>query len=131
MADERAVPFRVGVDLVDAHALEARFAGREDALGEVLSDAELTYCRRQRRPWAHAAARLAAKEALLKALATGLSGSMRWRDVEVVRDPAGAPDLHVTGAVADALTRRQLRVASVSLSHTASHAIAVVLLAPA
>ena len=123
-------PFRIGVDLVDAQALEARFAGREEALGDVFSDAELTYCRRQRRPWAHVAARLAAKEALLKALETGLSGSMRWHDVEVVRDPAGVPGLRITGAVAETLQTQRLHVASVSLSHTASHAIAVVLLAP-
>ena len=132
MGHEAADPaLRIGVDLVDAQALEARFAGREEALGDVFSDAELTYCRRQRRPWAHAAARLAAKEALLKALATGLSGAMQWRDVEVVRDPAGAPGLRISGGIADALEARRLRVASVSLSHTASHAVAVVLLAPA
>lgn len=119
---------RIGVDLVDAQAFEARFAGREDALLEVFTDAELTYCRTQRRPWAHLAARLAAKEALLKALQTGLSGSMHWRDIEVVRDPAGAPRLTVTGAVAEALHERHVSVASISLSHTATHAIAVVLL---
>jgi holo-[acyl-carrier protein] synthase len=122
---------KIGVDLVDAKALEARFAGSDEALGDVFSDAELAYCRHQARPWPHVAARLAAKEALLKALETGLSGAMRWRDVEIVRDPAGAPALVVTGAVADVLQAKQLRVASVSLSHTISHAVAVVLLVPA
>ena len=122
---------RIGVDLVDAQALATRFAGREDALAEIFTDAELTYCRHQRRPWVHLAARLAAKEALLKALQTGLSGPMSWRDIEVVRDPAGAPGLIVKGAVADVLRGRPLSVASVSLSHTATHAIAVVLLVPA
>ena len=122
---------RIGVDLVDAQAFATREAGREDALAEVFTDAELTYCRSQRRPWAHLAARLAAKEALLKALQTGLSGLMNWRDIEVVRDPAGAPRLIVRGAVADALHGKRLSVASVSLSHTATHAIAVVLLVPA
>jgi holo-[acyl-carrier protein] synthase len=123
--------FRIGVDLVDAQSVAARFAGREEALEEVFSDAELTYCRRQSRPWPHVAARFAAKEALLKALETGLSGAMQWRDVEVVRDPAGAPTLAVRGAVADVLRAKRLCVGSVSLAHTASHAIAVVLLVPA
>ena len=122
---------RIGVDLVDAEALEVRFAGRDEALGDVFTDAELSYCRRQARPWPHVAARLAAKEALLKALQTGLSGAMRWREVEVVRDPAGTPTLVVTGAIADVLRGQGLRVASVSLAHTTSHAVAVVLLAPA
>ena len=121
---------RIGVDLVDAQAFEARFAGREDALVEVFTEAELAYCRHQRQPWTHLAARLAAKEALLKALRTGLSGSMRWHDIEVVRDPAGAPELVVTGAVADVLRAKHVRAPSVSLSHTATHAIAVVLVVP-
>jgi holo-[acyl-carrier protein] synthase len=122
---------RVGVDLVDAQAFETRFAGREDALAEIFTGAELTYCRHQPRSWSHLAARFAAKEALLKALATGMSGAMRWLDIEVIRDPAGAPRLEVHGAVAAALAQRKLAVASVSLSHTATHAIAVVLLTAA
>jgi holo-[acyl-carrier protein] synthase len=109
---------------------ETRFAGREDLLAEVFTDAELTYCRKQTRPWPHLAARFAAKEALLKALRTGLSGPMRWCDIEVVRDPAGAPDLRVGGAVAAQLRGQHLRVASVSLAHTTTQAIATVLLLP-
>ena len=122
---------RIGVDLVDAQVFETRFAGREDVLAEVFTDAELTYCRNQREPWTHLAVRFAAKEALLKALGTGLSGPMRMCDIEVVRDPAGAPRLIVTGAVADVVHEKQLSVASISLSHTATHAVAVVLLTPA
>jgi holo-[acyl-carrier protein] synthase len=122
---------RVGVDLVDADAFEARFAGRDDALSSVFTEAELTYCRAHKQPWSHLAARFAAKEALLKALGTGLSGPMQWSDIEVIRDPAGAPDLAVTGAVADTLHRAQMRVGSVSLSHTTTHAVAVVLVVPA
>jgi holo-[acyl-carrier protein] synthase len=120
----------VGVDLVDVVAFEARFAGREETLAEVFTDVELMYCRRQLRPWAHIAARFAAKEALLKALGTGLTGAMRWRDIEVGRDPAGAPRLIVTGVVGETLERQCLAARSVSLSHTSSHAIAVVLLMP-
>jgi holo-[acyl-carrier protein] synthase len=121
---------RVGVDLVDADAFESRFKGRDAALADVFTDDELSYCRSQRRPWGHLAARFAAKEALLKAMQSGLSGAMRWRDIEVVRDPAGAPRLHVTGAVAAALRAAGLQAESVSLSHTAGHAVAVVLLVP-
>jgi holo-[acyl-carrier protein] synthase len=122
---------RVGVDLVDVPSFERRFAGREDALAEIFTDAELTYCRKQPRPWPHIAARFAAKEALLKALGTGLTGAMRWREIEVARDAAGTPGLVITGAVDDVLQARSLKPGSMSLSHTATHAIAVVILTPA
>lgn len=122
---------RVGVDLVDVPAFEARFAGRDEALAEIFTEAELAYCRGQRRPWRHLAARFAAKEALLKALMSGLTGAMRWRDIEVTRDPAGTPGLAVSGFTGEALRARGLVTCSLSLSHTASHAVAVVLIAPA
>jgi holo-[acyl-carrier protein] synthase len=121
---------RVGVDLVDVPAFEQRFAGRDDALAEIFTEAELAYCRGQRRPWPHLAARFAAKEALLKALTSGLSGTLRWRDIEVTRDPAGAPGLAVHGSTAELLRARGLAAGSVSLSHTGSHAVAVVLVTP-
>jgi len=119
----------VGIDLVDVPAFEARFAGRDEALAEIFTRDELAYCHRQSRPWVHLAVRFAAKEALLKALTSGLSGAMRWHDIEILRDPAGTPRLKVTGATGDVLDREGLATRSVSLSHTASTAAAVVLLA--
>lgn len=117
----------VGVDLVDVPAFRARFDGRDDLLADVFTDGELAYCRGQQHPWTHLAARYAAKEAALKALTLGLTGAMRWRDLEVTRDPAGAPSLALRGATAAAFAGRGLRVRSLSISHTDSHAMAVVL----
>ena len=119
---------RVGVDLVDVAAFRARFDGRDDLLAGTFSEAERAYCRSQHRPWVHLAARFAAREATLKALGTGFTGAMRWREVEVTRDPAGAPSLALSGAVADEVAKAGLTRSTVSLSHTESHAIAVVAL---
>jgi len=119
---------RVGVDLVDVPAFGARFDGRDDLLAETFSGAELAYCRTQAHPWTHLAARFAAREATLKALGTGWAGTMTWRDVEVTRDPAGAPSLALNGALADAVGKAGFTRSAVSLSHTETHAIAVVVL---
>jgi holo-[acyl-carrier protein] synthase len=119
---------KVGVDLVDVAAFRERFDGRDDLLADTFSEAELEYCRGQKHPWTHLAARFAAREATLKALGTGWAGTMTWRDVEVTRDPAGAPSLALNGAVADAVGKAGLTRSAVSLSHTETHAIAVVVL---
>jgi holo-[acyl-carrier protein] synthase len=119
---------RVGVDLVYVPSFEARFAGRDDALAGLFTPEELAYCRRQPRPWNHLAARFAAKEAVLKALGTGLTGAMQWHDIEVTRDPAGMPHLAISGHVGAALHDRRLAPGSVSLSHAAGVAVAVVIL---
>ena len=126
----RTAGARAGVDLVDTEVFRRRFEGNDDVLCEVFSQSELDYCRAQARPWLHLAARFAAKEATLKALSTGLAGAMAWRDVEVTRDAAGAPELVFHGAVAAALSREKLTQSSVSLSHTDTHAIAFVMLFP-
>ena len=119
---------RVGVDLVDVAAFRTRFDGRDDLLADTFSAAELAYCLAQKNPWTHLAARFAAREATLKALGTGWAGAMRWSDVEVTRDPAGAPSLAFGGAVAEAIAKAGLTRSTVSLSHTETHAIAVVAL---
>ncbi len=119
---------RVGVDLVEVAAFRARFDGRDDLLADTFSEAELAYCRAQPHPWRHLAARFAAREAVLKALGTGLTAAGSWRDIEVTRDPAGTPGLVFHRGMAEALARAGFERSTVSLSHTATHAIAVVVL---
>jgi holo-[acyl-carrier protein] synthase len=107
-----------------------RFAGRDDVLAGVFGAGELEYCQAQRRPWPHLAARFAAKEATFKALGSGLAGAMSWQDVQVVRDEAGTPRLHVAGETARRLAGQDLEAGAVSLAHAGEQAIAVVLLVP-
>ena len=86
----------IGIDLVDV-ARFARIAGRHDP---VFTPAEIAWCRGQRRRDEHLAARFAAREAVLKALGTGLVGLMSWRDIEVVPGCApGIVDMELRGAV--------------------------------
>jgi holo-[acyl-carrier protein] synthase len=70
------------------------------------------------------AARWAAKEAVAKALGTGI-GPIGWHEIEIACDAAGAPRLRLTGAAAATAESLGLSVWSVSLSHTAEHAVAV------
>lgn len=72
------------------------------------------------------AARFAAKEAALKALGTGLSQGIRWRDVEVVRRPGAPPALALHGAAARIARRRGIERLHVTLSHEGPFALAVV-----
>lgn len=74
------------------------------------------------------AARFAAKEAALKALGTGLSGGIRWRDVEVVRQPGRPPALRLHGRAAEAARRRGAERFHVTLTHDGPFAVAVVVL---
>ena len=76
----------------------------------------------------HYAARFAAKEAALKALGTGWSGGVGWRDVEVVNDSSGRPELILSGTARELFRLSGATRAHLSLSHTSEHAVAQVLL---
>ncbi len=93
-----------GVDLIDIRRVErtlerfgARFTER------VFTDLERRKADRRRLRAATYAKRFAAKEACAKALGTGLSQGVYWRDMGVVNLPSGRPTLHLTGGAAERL----------------------------
>lgn len=70
------------------------------------------------------AARWAAKEAVAKALGSGI-GRMGWHEVEIVCDARGAPELHLHGEALRVARELGLSRWSISLSHVGDHALAV------
>ena len=93
----------IGVDLVNIPRMRDVIARWDDKfLRRVFTDGEIAYCRARRDPVPHFAARFAAKEAAMKALGTGLSLGVRWRDLEVKRDRGQAPRLLMHGRSRDA-----------------------------
>jgi holo-[acyl-carrier protein] synthase len=120
----------VGVDLVDlariARLLEQK---GERAMTRFFTDEERAYLATRPDPTGHAAARIAAKEAVYKAL-QALPGARRvgWREIEVTRDGDGRPAIRLHGLAATlSESCGGLRI-QVSLTHseTAAGAVAVV-----
>lgn len=118
----------VGVDIIEIDRVgQAVERGGERLVSRVFSGAEAAYCRRRRYPARHFAARFAAKEAVIKALRVPPDLGWLWSEIEVVR-VEGPPSIRLTGR---ALGRaRELRVSGchLSLSHSDTHAVAVVVL---
>jgi len=117
------VNLRTGVDLVSlprfARALERH---GERLLVRVFTPAEVALCAGK---VASLAARFAAKEAVVKALGTGI-GPVSWREVEVLRGEDGAPVLRLHGEAARRAAALGLTRWSLSLSHTREMAVAFV-----
>lgn len=113
----------VGVDLVEVARVEqmARRFG-ERFLARVYTEAERAHCRGEAQ---RLAARWAAKEAIAKALGTGVAG-FRWTDLEVIVDAAGQPEVRLHGAAEARAQALGLREWAVSLSHTEDLAVAFV-----
>lgn len=115
----------VGTDLVAVARIEkaARRFG-ERFLERVFLPGERLYCEARRNPYPCYAARFAAKEAVLKALGTGLAGGICWRDVEVVRE-GGAPGVRLRGRAAGLAAALGVEKVLLSLSHEGPFALAL------
>lgn len=113
-----------GVDLIEIDRLEkAVLRHGQRFLNRVYTPAELAEAGANK---ASLAARFAAKEAVAKALGCGI-GPVSWREIEIRRDPARKPILHLHGAAAQLALESGLQNWSISLSHSQSHAIAFAL----
>lgn len=109
----------VGVDVVDVARLTDRFARQPALLRRLLTAAE------QDLPAASRAARVAAKEAVGKAL--GSPGDFSWQDVTVARERSGRPYLVLSGATLQAADRLGVGHLHLSLSHDGGIATAIVI----
>jgi holo-[acyl-carrier protein] synthase len=98
-------------------------------LERVYTAAEIAYCQRKRRNAAESfAARFAAKEAAAKALGTGIGFGVTWREIEVTREPRGRPMVQLHGRAAEIAREMGVRTSSLSITHTATHSMAMVIL---
>ncbi len=105
---------------------------RPAAVSRILTPAEEAYCRKHAAADERIAGRFAAKEAILKALGTGLGGGVSWRQIEVLPDTLGAPHAQFSGALA----RKMKALAGpgnatrchLSISHQGDYAVAFVVL---
>jgi holo-[acyl-carrier protein] synthase len=118
----------LGVDLTDIPRLAAVFERYgERFLRRVFTDGEIAYCTKRRDPAPHLAGRFAAKEATMKALGTGHSRGVLWRDIEVIR-LGGPPRLQLHGAAARHAARLNVRDSLLTITHSDALAMAQVLL---
>ena len=112
----------LGVDLIEVGRIrKACDRWGERFLRRVFTAGERAYCMRKAHPEQSLAARFAAKEAVLKAIGTGLSGGIRWTDVEVVNEPGGKPAVRLGRRITRRIGEKKVLL---TISHTKELAIA-------
>ena len=116
----------VGNDAVEVPRFRRALARRPGLRERLFTEGELAYAARFSDPAPRLAARFAVKEAAMKSLGVGL-GAIRFHDVEVVRQPGGAPGLSIAGRASELADRLDVTGWRVSITHTDLMAEAVVL----
>jgi holo-[acyl-carrier protein] synthase len=119
----------IGIDVVQVERIVRsleRFGTRFE--GRLYTDGELEYCRRHKDPLPHLAARFAAKEAAFKAIGTGLSRGVSWKQAEVVQPGGRQPQLRFHGAALEVFRDLGCDRAHLSLTHDGGLAVACVVI---
>ena len=129
MSDEAAhttMILGIGIDLCDVDRMRRQLDTDPDGfIAAVFLPDEIVYCTAKHRPAEHFAARFAAKEAVVKALATAGDPGTFWHDIEVVRAPDGSPHAELRGRLRDLADKLGVRAIHLSITHTADMAAAV------
>ena len=113
-----------GVDIIEIKRVEkVAFSYGDRVLKRIYTDGEIEYCR-GRAP--QLASRFAAKEAVMKALGTGIRG-VGWRDVEITRKRGMAPHIKLHGRAKKRASQIGLKELAISLSHSKEFAVASVI----
>lgn len=114
----------IGIDHCEVGRMKR--AATDDFVAAVFLPAEIAYCKDKRCPAQHFAARFAAKEAAIKALAAAGGQGTFWHDIEVVRATDGHPSLILSGRLQKLAGALGVHTLHVSLTHTEELAAAVV-----
>ncbi len=113
----------VGVDIIEVARVERALARHGERFSRrIFTEQERAYCRGR---MTSLAGRFAIKEAVGKALGTGL-GAVGWRDIEVINDEQGKPHLLLHGRAKTLAAELGLTRWAISLSHTETQAIGFV-----
>lgn len=114
-----------GADIIEISRFEKACQRYPRITGRLFTPRELS--ENYAKNGASLAARFAGKEAVLKALGTGLRG-LSWHDIEILNNEMGEPVVYLSPRATDVALKRGAAEAKVSLSHSKDLAIAVALL---
>ena len=117
----------IGNDIIEVSRIKSGIEKLGDKfLNRIFTETEIEYSIKKKSKYLHLAGRFAAKEAVVKALASCCDKGFNWKDIEIYNDPAGRPHVRLFGKFSDFVSGRFEVL--VSISHTESYASAVALL---
>jgi holo-[acyl-carrier protein] synthase len=119
----------IGIDHVEIAKFRADATAEEsNLLTRIFTESEVAYARNTDDYLQRLAGRFAAKEAALKALGTGWTGEVDWKQIEITNEPSGLPRISLTGHAAELAAAAGAKFFFVSISHSPHLATAEVIL---
>ena len=99
--------FGIGTDIINIERMEKSIKKNGDNfINKVFSKNEILYCKKKKNPFPFYAKRFAAKEALSKALGTGIRKGIKFKNIEIKNDNFGKPSIELKGTTATFLKKK-------------------------
>ena len=119
----------IGTDILETLRIQNSINKfQEKFINRIFTEHEQNYCYKQKHPEYHFAARFCAKEAVSKALKTGISGGIKWTDIEIKNTKSGAPFVELHNKALELFSQLNADGIDISLSHSDSIAQATAII---
>lgn len=117
-----------GIDLIKNQRIKKLINKYDNHfLNKIYTEEEIKYCQSKKKAFVSFAARFAAKEALLKALGTGLRNNS-WHDIEVINNKLGKPKIKLSGKTKKQAGALKVKSIFLSISHEKEYSVAQIIL---
>jgi len=120
--------FGIGTDIIEVERIEKQINSGGSFKEKIFTEGEIKYCESKKFSAQNFAARFAAKEACFKAIGTGWSDGFSFKEIEVVNDEMGKPELVFHGGVEEFIKENKIINSNISLSHIKEFVTAIVIL---
>ncbi|PLX20729.1 MAG: holo-[acyl-carrier-protein] synthase [Marinilabiliales bacterium] len=118
----------IGTDMFEVKRMKDRLKNQPSFSEGIYTIHEIEYCEQFKNKAEHYAARYAAKEAFLKAIGTGWRNGITFKDIEIINDNLGKPEIKLHGKAKEVCGQLNAHNILVTLSHTKELAIAFVII---
>ena len=99
--------FGIGTDIINIRRMEKLLkSSNSNFKNKIFSKREIIYCEKKNNPFSFYAKRFAAKEALSKALGTGIRKGINFKDIEILNDNFGKPSIQLNGSTENFLKKK-------------------------
>jgi holo-[acyl-carrier protein] synthase len=116
----------IGNDIIEIERIKKSIAHHgESFITRIFTTEEIIYCKKHKNPYPHYAGRFAAKEAVAKALGTGITAKIGWRDIAITNDKKGTPVVTLSLPLQETYNEITIHL---SISHCKQYAIATAII---
>lgn len=121
--------FGIGIDIIEISRVKALYDEYGDEIvRKLFTEKEISYCMGKAFPERSFSARFSAKEAFLKALGTGLSSGISWKQIEIENAESGKPNIVCDADLQNILNEKKISNIHLSIAHSENYAVAMVVL---